>query len=220
MTARSRFRPVAAARLETLTAEHVVCAIPCPVIGRIFENARLSNAKKFAIRELNYSRTVKVFFQSRTRFWLNDGLSGSVVTDLPIERISPDPGADPDGRGTLAAYTIGPYTAALENMTEEDRVAETLGQARQIFPKLAESFEGGISYCWGLDPWQRGSFALHTPGQIGFIEILAQPEGRIHFAGEHTSHWTGWMQGALDSARRVVREINDAGISTISVPIP
>jgi monoamine oxidase len=74
---------------------------------------------------------------------------------------------------------------------------------------LAESFEGGISHCWGLDPWQRGSFALHTPGQIGFIKILAQPEGRIHFAGEHTSHWTGWMQGALDSARRVVREINE-----------
>ena len=32
-------------------------------------------------------------------------------------------------------------------------------------------------------------------------------EGRIHFAGEHTSAWTGWMQGALESARRVVREI-------------
>jgi monoamine oxidase len=51
-------------------------------------------------------------------------------------------------------------------------------------------------------------FALHTPGQIGFIETLGKPEGRIHFAGEHTSAWTGWMQGALESARRVVREIN------------
>jgi hypothetical protein len=49
-----------------------------------------------------------------------------------------------------------------------------------------------------------GSFALHTPGQIGFIETLGQPEGLIHFAGEHTSAWTGWMQGALESARRVV----------------
>ena len=52
-----------------------------------------------------------------------------------------------------------------------------------------------------------GSFALHSP-QIGFILTLGQPEGRIHFAGEHTSAWTGWMQGALESARRVVREIN------------
>ena len=104
------------------------------------------------------------------------------------------------------AYPIGAYTAALERMSESERVAAALGQAQQIFPELSKAFEGGVAHCWGLDPWQRGAFALHTPGQIGFIEILAAPEGRIHFAGEHTSAWTGWMQGAL-SARRVVREI-------------
>jgi monoamine oxidase len=197
-----------AGAVETLTAERAVCAIPCPVIGRIFEGARLAGAKQRAIREQNYSPTVKVFLQCRTRFWLKDGLSGYVTTDLPIERLSPDPGSDPAGRGTLAAYTIADYTSALEKMSEEERVGATLGQARRIFPELSKAFEGGVSKCWGLDPWQRGSFALHTPGQIGFIETLAQPEGRIHFAGEHTSPWTGWMQGALESARRVVREIN------------
>lgn len=193
---------------ETLTADRVVCAIPCPVIGKIFDDARLSTAKQRAIREQNYSRTVKVFLQSRTRFWLKDGYSGHVTTDLPIERLTPDPGTDSADRGALVAYPIGTYTSVLEKMSEEGRVAAAIGQARQIFPELSKTFEGGVAKCWGLDPWQRGSFALHTPGQIGFIETLAQPEGRIHFAGEHTSWWTGWMQGALESARRVVREIN------------
>jgi monoamine oxidase len=191
-----------------LTADRVVCALPCPVIGGILADARLSAAKARAIREQHYSRTVKVFLQSRTRFWLKDGWNGFVTTDLPIERLSPDPGADPGARGALAAYPIAAYTAELERMTEEQRVAAALDQAHQIFPELATNFEGGVSHCWGLDPWQRGSFALHAPGQIGFIETLAQPEGRIHFAGEHTSPWSGWMQGALESARRVVREIN------------
>jgi monoamine oxidase len=194
--------------IETLAAERAVCAIPCPVIGKIFDDARLSGAKQRAAREQNYSRTAKIFLQSRTRFWLKDGLSGNVTTDLPIERLTPDPGADAGARGALTAYPIGAYTAALEAMSEEERVAAALGQARQIFPELAQTFEGGVAHCWGLDPWQRGSFALHTPGQIGFIETLAKPEGRIHFTGEHTSAWTGWMQGALESARRVVREIN------------
>ena len=93
-------------------------------------------------------------------------------------------------------------------MTEQERVTAALEQARQIFPELATTFEGGVAHAWGADPWQRGSFALHTPGQIGFIDTLAAVEGRIHFAGEHTSAWTGWMQGAFESARRVVREIN------------
>jgi len=92
-------------------------------------------------------------------------------------------------------------------MTEAGRVAAAREQAQQIFPDLGKFFEGGVSHCWGLDPWQRGSFALHTPGQIGFIDTLARPEGRIHFAGEHTSAWTGWMQGALESARRAAQEI-------------
>jgi monoamine oxidase len=193
---------------ETLTAERVVCAIPCPVIGGIFQDAHISAAKQRAIREQHYSRTVKVFLQTRKRFWLADGFSGFVETDLPIERLTPDPGGDPGARGALSAYPIGDYTAALEKMTEGERVAAALAQATQIFPEMPKVFEGGVAYSWGLDPWQRGSFALHTPNQIGFIETLGTQEGRIHFAGEHTSIWTGWMQGALDSARRVVREIN------------
>lgn len=32
---------------------------------------------------------------------------------------------------------------------------------------------------------------------------------RVHFAGEHTSIWAGWMQGAIESAKRTVQEIVD-----------
>ena len=195
-------------RAETMTADRAVCALPCPVIGAILDRAKISDAKRRAIREQYYSRTVKVFMQTRTRFWLKDRWSGFVETDLPIERLTPDPGADPDSRGALTAYPIAGYTAALEKMSEDDRVTAALAQATEIFPQLAEQGEGGVAHCWGLDPWQRGSFALHAPNQIGFIEVLAAAEGRIHFAGEHTSLWTGWMQGALESARRVVAEIN------------
>ena len=192
---------------ETVTADRVICALPCPAIGAIFADARLSGAKRDAIRRQNYSHCAKVFLQSRTRFWLANGLSGGVTTDLPIERLAPDPGTAAGDRGALAAYPIGVYTSELEQKSEDDRVHAAFTQARRIFPECAEQFEGGVSKCWGLDPWQKGAFALHTPGQIGYIEVLAKPEGRIHFAGEHTSVWTGWMQGALESARRVVREI-------------
>lgn len=193
---------------ETLRADRVVCALPCPVIGTIFDDSRLSPSKQRALREQHYSHTTKVFLQSRTRFWLKDGFSGFVTTDLPIERLTPDPGADPGSRGALTAYPIAAFANALEEMSAGERVQAALDQAQQIFPELAKQFEGGVAHSWGIDPWQRGAFALHTPGQIGFIDVLAGVEGRIHFAGEHTSAWTGWMQGALESAQRVVREIN------------
>jgi monoamine oxidase len=33
------------------------------------------------------------------------------------------------------------------------------------------------------------------------------PEGRVFFCGEHTSPWSGWMQGAFESALRAVAQI-------------
>jgi len=193
---------------ETLTADAAVCTLPCPVIGTLFRTARLSAAKLRAIEQQSYSHTAKVFLQTRTRFWIPEGFSGNVTTDLPIERLTPDPGTEAAGRGALTACPVGPYADELQQMSESDRIAAALASAGRIFPALHQSCEGGVSKCWGLDPFERGSFALHTPGQIGFLETLSRPEGRIHFAGEHTSVWTGWMQGALDSARRVLREIN------------
>jgi monoamine oxidase len=40
--------------------------------------------------------------------------------------------------------------------------------------------------------------------------LIAKPEGRVYFAGEHTSPWIGWMQGALQSGLRAAREIVQA----------
>jgi len=192
---------------ESIAADRAICTLPCPAIGAIFADARLSAAKQTAIREQTYSRTVKVFLQTRNRFWLRAGLSGNATTDLPIERLTPDPGFDQDGHGALTAYPIAAYADKLQAMSGADRVSAARAQAQQIFPELDGEFEGGVSKAWGADPWQRGAFALHSPGQIGYLAVLGKPEGRIHFAGEHTSAWTGWMQGAFDSARRVVREI-------------
>jgi len=49
----------------------------------------------------------------------------------------------------------------------------------------------------GLQRWQQGLFALHNLGQVGFLRTRAQAEGASTL-----------MQGALEFARRVVREIN------------
>jgi monoamine oxidase len=35
-----------------------------------------------------------------------------------------------------------------------------------------------------------------------------QPEGRIHFAGEHTSLAHAWIQGAIESGLRAAHEIH------------
>jgi len=46
---------------------------------------------------------------------------------------------------------------------------------------------------------------------VGFGNYLSASaaDGRIHFAGEHLSPWSSWMQGALWSGLRAVKEIDE-----------
>jgi len=38
-----------------------------------------------------------------------------------------------------------------------------------------------------------------------------EPEGRIHFAGEHASLAHAWIQGATESGLRTAHEVHQAG---------
>ena len=76
-------------------------------------------------------------------------------------------------------------------------------------PGLAQSYEGGVAKCWDEDPWARGAYTIFMPGQLsnGWPALIAQPEGRIHFAGEHASPYPGWIQGALWSGHKAAEAV-------------
>jgi monoamine oxidase len=97
-------------------------------------------------------------------------------------------------------------------MSESERVRFALDQVEGIYPGMRKSYEGGVSKCWDEDEWARGGTSYYKPGQFSSLQPhVARPEGRIHFAGEHTSVWIdGWMQSALESGNRVAREVNAA----------
>ena len=93
-------------------------------------------------------------------------------------------------------------------MPAKERVAMVLAEMTKVYPRISEQFEGGASKSWDDDEWARGAYAWFKPGQMSaLMPHIARSEGRIHFAGDHTSATPGWMEGALESAERVVQEI-------------
>ena len=79
------------------------------------------------------------------------------------------------------------------------------------FPAIRSEFEKGAVHRWSADPWALGAFALYRPGEMTtLMPELASAEDGLHFAGEHTSTWTGWMEGALESGERAAREVLNA----------
>lgn len=64
---------------------------------------------------------------------------------------------------------------------------------------------------WSEDPYSGGCYFCVPPiGSLAKnLHYFTKPFGNIYFAGtEAASHWMGYMEGALESAERVVQQIN------------
>ena len=200
------------ATYHTWAADYLVCAVPFSVQKNIEVSPPFSIEKQLAIEQLPYLSASKIFLQSKKRFWDGGGSSGFAITELPIRVVLDMTYQQPGTRGILLAYPISLHSRRVTAMSESERINYALGQVELIYPGMRENFEGGVTKCWDEDEWARGASAFYKPGQFSsLLPHVARPEGRIHFAGEHTSVWIdGWMQGALESGNRVAREVNDA----------
>jgi monoamine oxidase len=140
-------------------------------------------------------------------------VGGTTVTDLPIRRICYPSFSDPDDeRGTmLASYTWGQDALRWGAMDAESMIEQALEDVARIHPSVTTEFEVGAVKDWYGDPYARGAFALFEPEQQTRLQAsIVQPEGRIHFAGEHTSLYHAWIQGALESGIRAAKEVHEA----------
>ena len=198
---------------QSFSADRVVLAVPFTLLRRIEIVPPFSQDKTRAISELSYGSATKVFLQTRTRFWAEEGLSGFGYTDLHDYMQVWELGhTQPGPRGLLLAYAKCSGARELDGLDEERRIATAVEAVGRVHTELPGYFEGGRSKSWVEDPWARGAFGILRPGDVTRLEPhIARAEGRVHFAGEHTSPWLGgWMHSALESGERVAREINEA----------
>ena len=65
-----------------------------------------------------------------------------------------------------------------------------------------------MSVAWKNMPFSRGAWAEWTPEtrKAGF-PLLLKGDGPYLFAGEHMSFITGWQEGAVRSAHKVLEDI-------------
>jgi len=190
---------------QTLTADSVLVTIPFSVLRNV-ELPALSSRKRDAIKRTQYAAVSRVYLQTRNRFWEERGLNGFAFTQGAIEIWQPT-WSQPGPRGILMTYARPGEAERITSMKENGRIEATLTQLDGIFSGLRGNFERGATKCWTDDEWARGAWAF-----VGFSEFATaiMPEGRVHFAGEHLSPWFSWMQGALQSGLRAVKEIDEA----------
>ena len=158
-------------------------------------------------------------FQTRTRFWERDQGQGDspgslgglnlVNTDTYAGRIwnTSSQQAGSSG-GLIHAYMFD--VEALEYASHGRGRLHELGRfiGRELLPGLEGEIVASVEKVWQEDPWVRGAWVWAQPGEMArMYQAMRRAEGRVHFAGEHTSAFIAYMNGAIESGERAAAEV-------------
>jgi monoamine oxidase len=186
-----------------LFADHVVLACSLVPLRNVDFRSEIPTALREAMWGLGYGPITKTAVQFANREWD----SGYGTTDSLAQRLY-DPSVDQDGEsGIVMAYCGGDGGRELATQSEAERIDAITSDMRNIHGITAPS-TGAFSRAWLNEPNFGGAYATYEPGQVTkFWDVLRQPWGRVHLAGEHVATCTGYMEGAVESGRDVADRI-------------
>lgn len=171
------------------TFDEVVLAIPPPSLSRI----RFDGEHPWEGVEMTPTCKVALLFDEP--FWEREGWGGQLMSDLAVQQAWPSGNAIVcyiNGRGVEALTAIGdPVHAALESLTI-------------AMPRARMHFVEGTIVDWRREFHSGGGFPYVPPGAK---RLTPSTEGPVRFAGDWTANWIGFVEGALESAERVVQEM-------------
>jgi monoamine oxidase len=198
---------------QTFSGDYAVITIPFTALQFIdIEPYHSISFKKWqAIRELLSLPAVKIGIEFKTRFWEKLQLGNAISDRSTRFSYIPSHNIGSGGPGVLlASYSWGHDAMQWNSLSKKDIIYYALKDLAKVYGQVVyKEFLQGISFNWSKNPFSAGCFTLFTPGQkTDFGDSIFQPEGRLHFAGEHTSSFHGWIEGAVESGVRAAYEVN------------
>lgn len=201
--------------VANFTADHFISALPATLLQRVGFVPSLPAEKTRAIEDLPYTRVTKIFLQARRQKWDEAQLGSGLWTDTELERVIAVPinaQLNPaNSRGVFTVWLDGKGTEQPDLLNDTERIAWAKRAAAKHLPPIAGQIEGAATVSWVNDPWARGAYMHFLTGQLALRKELGRPDGKLHFAGEHTAETSPGMEGALESGLRVASEIAAAG---------
>ncbi|MET8973375.1 flavin monoamine oxidase family protein [Streptomyces hydrogenans] len=193
-----------------VTARRVVVAIPPTLAGRLVYRPALPASRDGLTQQMPMGSVIKVQVAYPTPFWRRAGLSGfgfSLDEGLSVTMDN----SPPDGsRGVVVGFFEGAHARTAALKSPEERRASAVATLVRMFGPEAESPVEYAEQNWMEEEYTRGCYG----GRLGagvwtqHGAALAEPIGRIHWAGAETADvWNGYMDGAIRSGHRAAAEV-------------
>ena len=204
-------------------ARRVVVAIPPMLAGRIAYDPPLPADRDQLTQRFPHGATTKCIAVYPEPFWRGGGLSGQAFTDSGVVLFTYDVSPPDSTAGVLVAFIEGRNAVRLGQLTAHERQAAVLASLTRLFGPRAGSPELFVERDWQAEAWTRGCYGGHAPPGVltQYGPALRRPVGRIHWAGTETARrWNGYMDGAVESGRRVAAEITGTRKGTATKAVP
>jgi monoamine oxidase len=198
-------------RPRVLRGDYAVCTVPPQVLKNIPSNFTQSVRDALAYPVPN--AVGKIALEYRRRFWEEDEklMGGITNTNMDLSTIWYPSYGYLGERGTIVGYyNFGANAIAYGDLPPEGRVARAVAQGKKIHGDPYErELESSFSVAWQKIRYSEGGWVSWPSRTSGQYDKLLAPEGNVYFAGDHLSYYIAWQAGAVDSARKVVRELHD-----------
>jgi monoamine oxidase len=199
-----------------LRAARAILALPPALLHRIDLGSSLSAARAQLHAQMPMGSVIKCIASYERPFWRTAGYSGEAFSTTGLVRATFDD-CSPDGtHAALVAFVVGDRAKELTNVPQEERRKLVLSELGRLHGAAAHRAIAYTDKDWVADEHSAGCYVGIMPPQLltQTSTALRAPHGRVHFAGTETAtHHTGYLEGALESAERVVAEVMAAQLA-------
>ena len=186
-------------------ADHVISTVPLTTLRNIAIHPGLPDLQRAAVSSIPYGHGSSVFLPVREPFWEEDGLPPSIWSDGMLPRVMKWQSQQGE---YLWVYLSGKANIFCRNNPDELVMDMVMAELTRIRPATQGRVERGEVMCWSKRPWSMGTFSYRGPGDVRrFGDVINQPHGRLHFAGEHTAILSMGLEGAMESGERAAFEV-------------
>jgi monoamine oxidase len=212
---------------ENVYADRVVLALPFIALRAVdYSSANFDGAKKNAIENLGYGYHTKLHLQFDKRAWMRSphpwpqATTGQIWTTLRVQSALDYSLGQSGSQGLIEVFTASnpamletpqvPYAEIANEPVVDWHVREFFKQLDVIWPGVSSTWNGKATFGNAqADPNILASYSCWLVGQCTTIAgHEARRQGRVHFAGEHTSvAYQGFMEGGAESGVRAAGEI-------------
>jgi monoamine oxidase len=189
---------------NSIDAAYCVVTIPLKVLEPI-END-FSSPCKAAIRGIEYGNAIKIAWQSR-RFWeIDDHIYGGIswvkgptaLVWYPSDRLFSQKGI------LLGGYVSRGQMDELAAMPLREQFEQSRAAIEGLHPGHGRELEKPMAIAWSKVPYSLGIGARYQTDHDPNYAVLSEADGPFYFAGEYVSHVGAWQEGAMLSARRAI----------------